>query len=335
MENEAQWYTTLDEGKVQCMLCPHLCILKEGKAGICRVRVNKKGKLITEVNGYVSAINFDPIEKKPLYHYYPGSTILSLGTYGCNLRCFFCQNCTISQTAAEPELLRSYYTPEQIVQMAFKRPGNIGVAFTYNEPIVWYEYMIDIARLAKKAGLKTVMVTNGFINKEPLIELLEVIDAFSVDLKAFNEEFYSKVTSSSLEPVKETLKQIRQAGKHLEVVNLVIPGLNDDDASFTAMTKWIAVELGKDTVFHISRYFPSHRLTIEATPVSSIHKLLRLAEKELKYVYSGNISAESNDTHCPKCNAILVTRNQYNIHTPGLDKEGKCIVCGNYFLKKT
>lgn len=335
MNTEAQWYIPLSDENVQCTLCPHNCILREGKSGICRVRVNLGGKLITEVNGFVSSINFDPIEKKPLYHFYPGSTILSLGTYGCNLRCFFCQNCTISQTAAEPELPHIFYTPEQIIQIALQRPGNLGIAFTYNEPVVWFEYMFDIARLAKKAGLKTVMVTNGFINNEPLSALLEYIDAFSVDLKAFNEEFYSKVTSSKLGPVKETLKQISLAGKHLEIVNLVIPELNDDHASFTAMLRWIANELGQETVFHISRYYPNYKLKTEATSVSSIHKLKILAEKELKYVYTGNIYAESNDTHCLKCNNILISRQSYSVTIPGLDKDGKCKVCGNNFLKKT
>ena len=179
------------------------------------------------------------------------------------------------------------------------------------------------------------MVTNGFINKGPLDALLEVIDAFSVDMKAFSEEFYTKVTSSKLEPVKETLKQIKLAGKHLEVVNLVIPELNDDDASFKAMTKWIANELGKETVFHISRYFHSHKLTTEYTPVSLINKLAQLAVKELTYVYSGNIYSESNDTYCLHCGATLITRRSYSINTDGLNDEGECKVCGNFFLKKT
>lgn len=335
MNTEAQWYLPLNDEAVQCTLCPHNCILKNGKSGICRVRINQEEKLFTEVHGFVSSMNFDPIEKKPLYHFYPGSTILSLGTYGCNLRCFFCQNCTISQTAAKPELPHSYYTPEQIVQIALRKPENIGIAFTYNEPIVWFEYMLDIARLAKKAGLKTVMVTNGFINTAPLSVLLEYMDAFSVDLKAFNDEFYAKVTSSRLEPIKESLKQIHLAGKHLEVVNLIIPELNDDEDSFTGMVKWIATELGRETVFHISRYFPNFKLTTEATPVSSIRKLKRLAENELSYVYAGNMAGGNNETYCYKCNNILITRHVYTVSTDGLDEEGKCKQCGNYFLKKT
>jgi pyruvate formate lyase activating enzyme len=335
MNNEAQCYLPLSDKTVQCTLCPHNCILKEGKSGICRVRVNQRGKLVTEVNGFVSAINFDPIEKKPLFHFYPGSTILSIGTYGCNLRCFFCQNCTISQTAARPELPHSFYSPEQIIQIALNRPDNIGIAFTYNEPIVWYEYMYDIARLAKKAGLKTVMVTNGYINKKPLDKLLEFMDAFSVDLKAFSEEFYTKVTSSKLEPVKETLKRISLAGKHLEVVNLVIPELNDDEVSFAAMAKWISSELGRDTVFHILRYYPNYKLSTEATPISLICRLKSLAEKELNYVYSGNINSESNDTLCSHCGNILISRHSYVVSLTGIDTEGKCNKCGNYFLKKT
>lgn len=335
MNTEAQWYHTLSDKTVQCTLCPHNCILKEGKSGICRVRINQRGKLMTGVSGFVSSIHLDPIEKKPLYHFYPGSTLLSLGTYGCNLRCLFCQNCSISQTDASPELPHSYYSPEQIIQIALNNPENIGIAFTYNEPIVWFEYMYDIARLAKKAGLKTVMVTNGFINKDPLNALLEYMDAFSVDLKAFSEEFYTKITSSELEPVKETLIRISQAGKHLEIVNLVIPELNDDEENFLSMVRWIADNLGQNTVLHLSRYYPNYKLSTFATPISTIHRLKTLAEKELNYVYAGNIVTESNDTHCPHCNNILISRHSYVISLIGINAEGKCIKCGNYFLKKT
>ncbi len=335
MNHEALWYNSLNNGDVQCNLCPHRCKLTDGKAGICRVRINKGGKLITEVYGFASAVNFDPIEKKPLYHFQPGSTILSLGTYGCNLRCFFCQNCTISQTAAYPELPRNFNTPEQIVQLALSNPDNRGIAFTYNEPTIWYEYMYDIARLAKKAGLQTVMVTNGFINKEPLKALLEFMDAFSIDLKAFDEDFYTKVTSSKLEPVKESMKQIILAGKHLEVVNLVIPGLNDDEGSFTSMVKWIAAELGKETVLHLSRYHPAYKLATDSTPVALLRRLKRIADKELLYVYTGNVSSENNNTYCPVCNTILISRRLYNTDASGLDKAGNCKNCGKEFLKKT
>ena len=335
MSAEAQWYRITEDKTVQCTLCPHECIIKGGKAGICRVRKNESGKLLTDVYGFVSAINLDPIEKKPLYHFYPGSAILSVGSYGCNLRCTFCQNSSISQTAPDENVRRQYYTPEQLVTLAQGQPGNIGIAFTYNEPIVWFEYMLDIAKKAKNAGLKTVMVTNGFINKEPLAQLIQYIDAFSVDLKAFKDDFYTKVTSSKLEPVKETLKQIVYAGKHLEIVNLLIPGLNDNDASFVSMVDWIAGELGVETVLHISRYFPNYKSSTDATPISSIHRVTCLAEKKLTYVYAGNIYAESNDTRCQNCNNILIKRNLYDINLDGLDIEGKCRVCGKEFLKKS
>ncbi|MEI6061982.1 MAG: AmmeMemoRadiSam system radical SAM enzyme [Bacteroidota bacterium] len=335
MSHEAQWYNTLNDLRVQCVLCPHNCILGEGKTGICRVRKNRDGKLLTEVYGFASAIHTDPIEKKPLYHFHPGSSILSLGTYGCNLRCSFCQNASISQTGADSSLPRMYKTTEQIVQAALNVPGNIGIAFTYNEPAVWFEYMSDIAKLAKKSGLKTVMVTNGYINKEPLLALLEYIDAFSVDLKAFTEDFYKEQTSSELEPVKENLRQISLAGKHLEIVNLLIPGLNDSENDFETMVKWIARELGKKTVLHISRYFPSYKLAIEPTSASAIQRAKSIAKKELLYVYAGNMQDENNDTHCLNCNNVLISRYLYHTYTAGLDKEGRCRACGEYFLKKT
>lgn len=333
METEARWYRRLENGKVQCLLCPHNCLLAEGKTGICRVRSNKDGKLLTSVYGLISAMHMDPVEKKPLYHFSPGSHILSIGTYGCNLRCAFCQNCSISQTAVPVADERILTSPEQVVHEAKQQPGNIGIAFTYNEPVVWHEFIYDVALLAKQAGLQTVMVTNGFINKDPLIELLDVIDAFSVDLKAFDKGFYKKITSSELEPVKNTLKRIRQAGRHLEIVNLVIPGLNDADDSFRKMTRWIAETLGKDTVLHISRYNPGYKLTTEATPAATISRLRRIAEKELAYVYAGNLNT-SNNTYCTQCKSLLITRHYYTVTTPGLDESGRCKVCGNFFHKK-
>ena len=335
MSSEAQWYRVTEDKTVQCTLCPHECILKEGKAGFCRVRKNNVGKLLTDVYGFVSAINLDPIEKKPLYHYYPGSQILSIGSYGCNLRCAFCQNSTISQTVPDEDSRKQYFTPDQLVSVALDQPGNIGIAFTYNEPIVWYEYMIDIASKAKDAGLKTVMVTNGFINPEPLGKLIEVMDAFSVDLKAFTDDYYTRVTSSKLEPVKSTLRQIRNSGKHLEIVNLLVPGLNDDEESFSRMVKWIAAELGKETVFHISRYFPHHKLNTGATSNELIRKMETIARKELIWVYTGNMHNERNDTYCDKCNNLLITRYLYDVKLPGLNEKGQCKSCGNYFHKKT
>lgn len=334
MQREAQWYGKNENGSLQCTLCPHYCTINHEKTGLCRVRKNIGDKLITEAYHIASSIRFDPIEKKPLYHFYPGSVILSIGTFGCNLRCFFCQNCTISQTGVKKEELHELYTPEKVIHTALSNPQNIGIAFTYNEPVVWYEYMEEIALLAKQNGLKTVMVTNGFINPEPLNRLFDYMDAFSVDLKAFTDDFYTKVTSSKLEPVKDTLRAISKSGKHLEVVNLVIPGLNDDEVTFTEMVKWIATELGDDTVLHLSRYFPNYKLTTEATPGETIRQLKRIAEKYLRWVYAGNIFPEKSETNCPNCGNNLISRVAYNITLNGIDNEGKCRVCGNFFLKK-
>lgn len=334
MANKASFFRQIDGGKVQCSLCPHNCIIADGNAGICRVRHNESGTLVTDDYGFVSGMHFDPIEKKPLYHFFPGCDILSLGTYGCNFRCFFCQNCSISQTGVDPHLIRHDFTPAQIVATALENPRNCGIAFTYNEPVVWYEYMLEIAKLAKSAHLHTVMVTNGFINPEPLQEILPFMDAFSVDLKAFSEEFYRKVTSSKLEPVKQSILTIHASGKHLELVNLVIPGLNDDEKTFAEMVHWIASKLDKDVPLHLSRYYPHYKMSVEATPANVLKKLQRIAKKELTYVYTGNLAGDQNDTLCMNCGQLLVERNNYFTRTPGLDENGNCKQCGINFLKK-
>jgi pyruvate formate lyase activating enzyme len=231
---EASFYSA-DNGKIRCTLCPHNCIIHEGKRGICRVRKNDGGKLYSENFGQICSMNFDPIEKKPLYHFYPGSIIFSAGSLGCNLHCKFCQNWEISQTGIEEFGNLRTVAPEELINKALSRENNIGIAYTYNEPTVWYEFMIETAKLAQKEGLKNVMVTNGFINPEPLEELFPYMDAFSVDLKAFSNDFYKTVTSSRLDPVLTALKNIRNSGRHLEITNLVITDLNDNEKEFTEM----------------------------------------------------------------------------------------------------
>lgn len=335
MTVEALFYNRLEENKVQCSLCPHFCIIREGQSGICHVRSNKGGKLFSEVYGHVSCIQSDPIEKKPLFHFYPGSKILSVGSFGCNLKCRFCQNSSISQTSIVDEKPQMKYSPEQIVELAANIPGNTGIAFTYNEPFVWFEYMLDIARLANKAGLKTAIITNGYINSDPLNLILPYIDAFNIDLKGFNEDFYIKMTSSNIDPVLQVLRQIKTAGKHLEITNLIIPGMNDDDTSISSMSSWIATELSTDTVLHLSRYFPDFKLTVEATPAATILKAQRIAKQFLTYVYTGNLYSETNNTFCKNCNNLLISRHSYNIVLSGLDSKGNCNSCGTNFLKKT
>jgi len=225
--------------------------------------------------------------------------------------------------------------PQQIVEMAINTPGNTGIAFTYNEPVVWFEYMLDIARLANKAGLKTAMVTNGFINSDPLNMIMPYIDAFNVDLKGFNEDFYCKMTSSHIEPVKNAIIQIHSAGKHLEITNLIITGINDSKASIASMSNWIATKLGTNTVLHLSRYFPDYKLTAEATPTRTILEAQQIAKKDLIYVYTGNLYPESNNTYCINCNNLLIYRLSYDTVLTGLDTKGNCKSCGTNFLKKT
>ncbi len=287
--------------------------------------------LIAENYGKVSALHFDPVEKKPLYHFYPGRIIFSIGSTGCNLHCQFCQNSEISQTSPEDFYPAQEYAPRDLVSLALQRKENIGIAYTYNEPAVWFEYMLDIASLSSAAGLKNVMVTNGFINTAPLDQLMPFMDAYSVDLKAFTEDFYRRITKAKLEPVKESLRHIRRAGRHLEVTNLVIPGLNDDDGTFEDMCRWIAGELGPETVLHLSRYFPTYKMSIPGTPLMTLIRLHELAVKYLDYVFIGNITLpEGNDTLCRNCKHLVISRKGYLTNVEGLDNEGRCKNCGNF-----
>jgi len=331
---EALYYKKLDAKKVKCQLCPHNCEISDGKYGICQVRINKGGVLFTENYGLVSSIGFDPIEKKPLYHFYPGSEILSVGSIGCNLKCEFCQNWQISQKS-ETDFKRESkrYASSEIVELALSKKNNIGVAYTYNEPTVFYEFMLEIAIATKEYGLKNVMVTNGFINKDPLNKLNQFIDAYNVDLKSFTDDFYIKHTKSQLEPVKETLINIAKAGKHLEITNLVIPGLNDDPDKFEEMLRWIKDNTGEKTVLHISRYYPSYKFKKEPTSVEKMLQLYEIAKKELKYVYLGNLlSSEGSNTFCPECNELIIERTGYNTRLVAINNQGDCSSCGNHIL---
>jgi len=331
---EASFYNRLDE-KVQCLLCPHECKINEGKRGSCNVRKNFNGKLISENYKQVCSYNFDPIEKKPLYHFYPGRTIFSIGSIGCNLHCSFCQNWEISQSGAEDHPYLKSNSPEDIVSLAKSRSDNMGIAFTYNEPTVWYEYMMDIAKLAKQADLKTVMVTNGFINPEPLGDLLPYMDAFSVDLKAFTEQFYKQHTSSKLAPVLETIKMLQKHHKYFEITNLIITQTNDGEKDFREMVDWIAEKTGEDIVLHISRYFPMYKMTKEATSTEKLKQLYAIAREKLNYVYLGNVrSDEGQDTYCKNCNYKVIERTGYNTNCIGLTTSGQCSNCNEQIISK-
>jgi len=285
--------------------------------------------------GVISGHSLDPVEKKPLYHFFPGHNILSIGSYGCNMKCDFCQNWHISQKRAEsfsPET-----DPDKIALEAVSSWKNIGLAFTYNEPVIWFEFLRDTAVRIKERGLFTVMVSNGFVNRDPLNEMVGFIDAFNIDLKAFNESFYKKLTGAELKPVKETLRQIAKAGKHLEITTLIIPGRNDSIEEMEAESKWISEELGNETPFHLSRYFPMYKRNDPATPQETLTRLFETASGHLKYVYMGNTAGDTGlDTLCSKCGKVVTRRSGYNIRLMNLDSVGKCTGCGNqvyrYFI---
>ena len=326
---EALFYTKLENQMVRCDLCPWNCILKPGQTGNCKVRSNETGMLITHVYNKVAAFGIDPIEKKPLYHFHPGKNILSIGEVGCNLHCKFCQNYRISQCFADEFSGFQKITSDQLVAKTLETHHNIGIAYTYNEPFTFYEFMLDTAQLAHERGLKNVVVSNGYINQAPLKKLIPLIDAFNIDLKAFTEEFYRKQTKGKLEPVLEVLKTIAESGAHLEITNLIIPGLNDDEAIFEKMVKWIASELGKEVPLHLSRYFPQHKLNLPATSIQKLETLYELAKTHLQHVYLGNVSDElRSSTFCPGCGEKLIVRNRFNTLFQNLNKNSCCTNCG-------
>lgn len=318
--------------KLECLLCPHFCKLSVGQSGICGARKNTGKGIELLTYGVISGYSLDPIEKKPLYHFFPGKKILSVGSYGCNMRCDFCQNFNISQNL--PHSFKQRLTPEEIVQSALEETDNSGVAFTYNEPVIWFEYMRDTAVLAKEAGMHTAMVSNGYVNSGPLNEIAEFIDAFNIDLKAFNNDFYRKLTGANLEPVKNTLKQIIKAGRHLEITTLIIPGMNDTDKEMSFQADWIAGELGKDVPLHLSRYFPMYKRDDPSTSPESLSRLYETASRKLNHVYLGNTIQESHqDTKCPQCKSVVTTRQGYSTRIINVDYNGKCTVCGTMIYR--
>jgi pyruvate formate lyase activating enzyme len=255
----------------------------------------------------------DPIEKKPLYHFFPGSWIFSVGSFGCNFRCKFCQNWQIAQLTEVPT---EEISAEELVNVASRQKDNIGIAYTYNEPTIWYEYVIECASLARKKGLKNVLVTNGFIEKEPLEKLLPFIDAMNIDVKAYTEDFYRDITFGKLSPVKRTV-EIAQKSCHVEITTLLIPGMNDGEDEVEALAKWLA-SLRKDIPLHLTRYFPNFKLDLPPTPVETIRRAREIAMKYLDYVYTGNVvDEEGSNTYCPKCGELLIARQGYDVEVLG------------------
>jgi len=313
--------------KVLCLLCPHSCLLVPDQYGKCKTRVNLDGELITESYGILSAISTDPIEKKPLYHFHPGRSILSIGSFGCNMTCDFCQNCEISQIDHRIFSHHPSRDPEDIVHKALLHQDNIGLAYTYNEPTIYYEYMIRCAELIKENNQCNVMVTNGFINKEPLDMLLPYLDAINLDLKSFRNEFYRDRAGATLTPVLNSIERIVKSGTHLELTFLIIPGLNDTTGEWKDMIDWIANICGPHTVLHVSRYFPRYKMNIPPTPLSTIERFMDLARKKLHYVYPGNTPQIESHTYCPDCGELLIERFLYNTSVSGIDDSGSCTHC--------
>ncbi len=281
---EALFYETFSDNKVKCLLCPQGCIIPPEKSGFCGVRQNQKGKLYSLIYAQITSLALDPIEKKPLYHYHPGEYILSLGTRGCNLACLFCQNWTISQT---PDAPLEHISSEEIIQQA-KRYKSFGIAYTYNEPFIWYEFVLDTAILAKAEGLDNVLVTNGYINPEPLDKILPYIDAMNIDFKSIENEFYQKFCKGTLEPVLATIKRAAK-DCHIELTNLIIPSLNDRKENFIRLVDWIYENLGPEIPLHFSRYFPCYKMDLPPTPLATLKRAEEVARKKLRYVYLGNV----------------------------------------------
>lgn len=325
---EALFYKKLDEKKVHCHICPHNCIIVEGKKGKCSVRENQKGKLYSLVYGKLISTAIDPIEKKPLFHFMPGVKTLSIAAVGCNFNCLFCQNWEISQANPE-DVPFSEFTPEQVVEMA-KKNNCKAIAYTYTEPAMLYEFILDTSKLARKVGIKNIFISNGYINKEPAKKLFRYIDAANIDIKAFTEEFYKKYCGGKLKPILETLKLINSIGVHIELTNLILTGLNDDTVEIENMCRWIKDNLGEDIALHFSRSHPSYKMNdIQATSESILVKAYEIAKKAgLKYVYIGNIPDDRyNNTYCPKCGKIVLKREGFNLVENNIE-ENECRFCG-------
>lgn len=327
-EHEALFYKKLKDKLVHCQLCPHYCVISTNNYGNCRARKNIDGKLYSMVYASPVSVAVDPIEKKPLFHFLPGTDSYSLGTTGCNFSCLFCQNATISQAFPE-DMPVIYMEPKDVVENAV-REKCFSIAYTYTEPSIAWEYVYDTARLAKKKKLKNVMVTNGFINPEPAKQLYKHIDAANVDLKGFTEDYYKNICFARLQPVLETLKLLDKMNVWIEITNLIIPGLNDDMKKIEEMCEWIKTELGTGYPLHFSRFFPCYKMMDRPpTPFETLKKAYQIAKKVgIKYVYIGNIPEEEyNHTHCPECNETIIRRTKYFQVSEDRIKNGRCPKC--------
>jgi len=320
------FYRKLKNGKIKCLLCRHYCELSKGQSGVCHVNKNVDGRLVNLVYGHIAALNIDPIEKKPLYHFLPGTTALSIGTIGCNMQCAFCQNWQISQQ--KTLIQKDFATPEQIVDLALKYHSKT-IAYTYNEPAIFYPYARDIALLARQHGLKNIFVTNGIESEEVIQDMSGIIDAANVDFKAYDAQYYKRELKAPF-VVRETLQLMKKAGLWIEVTTLIIPGINDQPEHLKKIARFIAQKLGTETPWHISAFHPDYKmLDTPATPLTSIQQAYDIGRQAgLQFVYTGNIRHQQNTTYCPNCHQPLIERLGYQILSNKII-DGKCVYCNH------
>lgn len=328
---EAILYQKLPHQSVRCQLCSHRCLIANGKRGICSVRENRAGTLYSLVYGKALQANVDPIEKKPFFHFLPGTKSFSIATAGCNFHCSFCQNWEISQISKDPggQIVGEELPPEKVVAQAIKT-GCRSVAYTYTEPTVFFEYASDCAKLAKKSGLKNLFVSNGYETPETIKEMRGLIDAANIDLKSFSDEFYKKICGGRLQPVLEAIRLMHQAGIWVEITTLVVPGQNDSPDELDKLAKFIA-SVDKNIPWHISRFHPDYEMTeSQPTPLKTLEMAFAAGKKAgLNYVYLGNVLSETGEnTYCPKCGRLAIKRQGYEVEKLGLNEKGNCQACG-------
>jgi len=328
---ETIFYDKLEGSKVRCKICPRYCIINPGKVGVCGTRINKDGTCYSNIYGIVSAMAVDPIEKKPLFNFYPGADIFSISSVGCNFKCLNCQNWHISQTTFDKYPYIRELTPEDIVEATIKSRCKL-IAFTYNEPLIWLEYIYDVSKLAHEKGIEIVLVSNGYTTQESLEYILPYIEAANIDIKSMSDEFYQKICKiKSVQPVLDTVKTLYKNKKHVECTNLIIPGYNDKDEDFKKLAEWILNECGPDVPLHFSRFRPEYKLNnVPPTPTKTIEKARKIAlDVGLYYVYVGNIySSEGETTFCPNCKKPVIVRHGYTIAEIKLKDRNKCYYCG-------
>jgi len=328
---EARLYDKLDDGKVKCHLCAHRCMIAEGKRGICQVRENRKGTLYSLVYGLSISQAIDPVEKKPLFHFYPGSSAFSFATVGCNFRCAFCQNWQISQTVRDGGAVDGHdATPEHLAAAA-RHYGCRSIAYTYTEPTIFFEYAYDTAVIAARSGIKSIYVTNGYMTGEMLDAFGTHLHAANVDLKSFSDEFYKKACGARLQPVLDTLKAMKRRGIWLEITTLVVPGQNDSEGELRALAEFIAREVGVDTPWHVSRFHPEYEMPdVQPTPAATLHRAREIGQEAgLRYVYEGNVpGSDGENTYCFSCHRRLIHRFGFTIVENLVDSASGCPYCG-------